>query len=73
MAIVDDVATTGGSIIRSINILKEHFPHIKVAKIIVLVDREEGAKERLEKERGGHWTYSDVIKFLLKESGEYVE
>ncbi len=30
-------------------------------------------KERLEKERGGHWTYSDVIKFLLKESGEYVE
>ncbi len=50
VAIVDDVATTGGSIIRSINILKEHFPHIKVAKIIVLVDREEGAKERLEKE-----------------------
>jgi orotate phosphoribosyltransferase len=48
--IIDDVATTGGSILRAINNVKEQFPQIEVIKVIVLVDREEGAKENLEKQ-----------------------
>lgn len=50
VAIVDDVATTGGSILRAIHTVKEAFPHVNIEKIIVLVDREEGAKENLEKQ-----------------------
>jgi len=48
VVIVDDVATTGGSILRAIDTLKKVFPQLEVAKVIVLVDREEGAKEKLE-------------------------
>jgi len=45
--LVDDVATTGGSIIKSIKILRKR--GIKVKKAIVLVDRQEGARELLAK------------------------
>ncbi len=50
VVIVDDVATTGGSIIKAIKTLKSEFPQIDVVKVIVLVDREEGASERLREE-----------------------
>ncbi len=50
VVIIDDVATTGGSILNAINRVKEAFPHANIEKIIVLVDREEGAKENLEKQ-----------------------
>ncbi len=39
--IIDDVATTGKSILRSINTVKEVFLNINIKKISVLVDREE--------------------------------
>ncbi|RLB10957.1 MAG: orotate phosphoribosyltransferase [Deltaproteobacteria bacterium] len=50
VVIIDDVATTGGSIIKAIKTLKSEFPQIDVVKVIVLVDREEGASERLREE-----------------------
>ena len=45
--VVDDVATSGGSIIRSIEALKE--AKVKVVKAITIVDRQEGAVENLAK------------------------
>ena len=50
VVIVDDVATTGGSILEAIKTLEREFPRIEIVKVIVLVDREEGAKENLKKQ-----------------------
>ena len=43
--LIDDVATTGGSNIESLQVLQDE--GIEVAKIMVVVDREEGAQEKL--------------------------
>ncbi len=48
VAIVDDVATTGGSLLKAIKAAEEHKCIVK--RVIVLVDREEGARENLAKE-----------------------
>ncbi len=45
--IVDDVITTGGSTIRAIEAAKDF--GLQVVKVVVLVDREEGGKEAIEK------------------------
>jgi len=47
VAVVDDVATSGGSLIEAITALTD--AGIKVVMAIVLVDRNEGAKENLKK------------------------
>ena len=44
--LIDDVATTGGSNVESLNVLQSE--GIEVTKIMVVVDREEGAQEKLE-------------------------
>jgi len=46
--IVEDVVTTGGSVIRAVKILRDS--GLKVERVICVVDREEGGKENLEKE-----------------------
>ncbi len=47
VAIVEDVITTGGSILKAIEIVeKEGF---NIGMVIVLVDREEGGRENIEK------------------------
>ncbi len=46
--IVEDVTTTGGSVIRAIKILREN--GAIVDKVVTVVDREEGAKEKLSEE-----------------------
>ena len=46
--VVEDVTTTGGSVIRAVKILREN--GAIVDKVITVVDREEGAKERLNEE-----------------------
>ena len=45
VVLVDDVATTGGSNMESVEILTE--AGAEIAKILVVVDREEGAAEKL--------------------------
>ncbi len=47
--VVDDVATSGGSIVDALKVLRRK--GIKVKKAIALVDRQEGAEERLTKLR----------------------
>ncbi|MGC8651489.1 MAG: orotate phosphoribosyltransferase [Minisyncoccia bacterium] len=46
--VVEDVVTTGGSVVRAINILKENGADVK--KVLAVVDREEGGRENIEKE-----------------------
>lgn len=45
--IVDDVATSGGSILKAYEGMKEEFPTCYVRKALVIVDRQEGAAENL--------------------------
>jgi orotate phosphoribosyltransferase len=45
--IVEDVTTSGGSVIKTIQILREH--DAKLDKVIVVVDRESGAREQIQK------------------------
>ncbi|MEM4589489.1 MAG: phosphoribosyltransferase family protein, partial [Thermoplasmata archaeon] len=46
--IVEDVITTGGSIIRAAKILRDYGAIVN--KVLVVVDREEGGRENLSKE-----------------------
>lgn len=48
VAIVDDVITTGGSVLRAIEAVEA--VNCKVVKVIVLVDRHEGGSDKLKKE-----------------------
>jgi len=47
VAIVEDVITTGGSLLKSIEIAENN--GLKVIMVMALVDREEGGKETIEK------------------------
>lgn len=47
VVLVDDVATTGGSLVDAVELLRKE--NIEVIKALVLVDRQEGAKENLNK------------------------
>ena len=44
--LIEDVTTSGGSVIKSIQILKENGAHID--KVLTVVDRESGAREKIE-------------------------
>lgn len=45
--LIDDVATTGGSLVDAVKLLAKD--NIEVIKAVVIVDRQEGAKENLSK------------------------
>ncbi|MFN4227392.1 MAG: orotate phosphoribosyltransferase [Candidatus Ratteibacteria bacterium] len=47
VVIVDDVATTGSSILKAIEVVESY--NCKIKKVICIVDREEGAKQEIEK------------------------
>jgi orotate phosphoribosyltransferase len=44
--LIEDVTTSGGSVLKSIQILKEHGAHID--QVITVVDRESGAREKIK-------------------------
>ncbi len=46
--IIEDVVTTGGSVLRAVKLLRES--GLKVNRVITVIDREEGGKELLERE-----------------------
>ena len=46
VAIIDDVATTGGSILKAIQAVQHH-TNWQIARVLCLVDRQEGARELL--------------------------
>ncbi len=45
--LIDDVATTGGSILRALEGLHEEYPNCTVRHALAIIDREEGASENL--------------------------
>jgi orotate phosphoribosyltransferase len=49
VAIVDDVATTGGSILKAIARVKDETDW-QISRVLCLVDRQEGAREILARE-----------------------
>ncbi len=46
VAMIEDVVTTGGSVIKAINAVRDS--GAEVSKLLVIVDREEGAKSKFE-------------------------
>lgn len=66
--LIDDVATSGESIVKSITILNQE-ESIEVSKVIVLVDREEGAKEKVEY-MGAKFSSIFTMNEILKEYKE---
>jgi len=65
VVVVDDVITTGGSTIQAIDAIKEAGGHI--AFVVVLVDREEGGREAIE--RLGHFVVPIFNRSELVNSG----
>jgi orotate phosphoribosyltransferase len=45
--VIDDVATTGGSMLRAVDVVREHGSSVSTA--LAIIDREEGAAEELAK------------------------
>ena len=58
VAIVDDVVTTGGSILKAIQAVEE--ANCKVAKVIAIVDRCEGGSDRI-REKG--YDFSSILRY----------
>ncbi|WP_168194221.1 orotate phosphoribosyltransferase [Thermodesulfobacterium sp. TA1] len=70
VVLVEDVITTGGSLLKAIEVLEKE--KIKIIKVMAFVDREEGGRERIE-ERGYEFTsiftFSEIIKAYQKGAG----
>lgn len=66
--IIEDVITTGGSILETATDLEE--AGLKVNDLVVLIDREQGGRENLEQKYKTHTilTISSVLKTLLESS-----
>jgi orotate phosphoribosyltransferase len=45
VALVEDVTTTGGSTLAAIEAVKAAWPHVTIAKVLTVLDRQEGAAE----------------------------
>lgn len=50
VVIIDDVATTGISLLQAIDTVKKEMPDCEIVKVVSLVDRLEGARDTLKKE-----------------------
>ena len=62
--IVEDVTTSGGSVVKTIQILREN--NAEVDKVLVVVDRESGAKEKLQNMRVDFIPLISVSEILKK-------
>ncbi len=65
--LIEDVTTSGGSVIKSVHILREHNAQIDTA--VVIVDRESGAQEKLTQlgiTLQPLLTISDILKRMKK-------
>lgn len=63
VVVVEDVTTTGGSSVETVEVLREAGAHVK--KVLVVVDRQEGAQENLDE--------IDVELISLVKADELVE
>jgi orotate phosphoribosyltransferase len=66
VAMVEDVATTGGSTLKAIQLLKQQAPGITVCRVVALVDREAGAKEAFNRAQIPFEALYSVREFLAE-------
>jgi uridine monophosphate synthetase len=66
--VIEDVITTGGSIIETANDLET--AGLKIHDVVALIDREQGGKENLSKKYKAHTilTLSEILTSLLQGS-----
>ncbi len=48
VAIVEDVVTSGGSLIKGIKAVQAEYPSVDIVKVVSIVDRQAGGKENIE-------------------------
>ena len=61
-AMFEDVVTTGGSVIKAINAVRDSGAEVK--KLFVIVDREEGAKAKFEEMGVEFYTIFNISELL---------
>ncbi|MBY0450148.1 MAG: orotate phosphoribosyltransferase [Cyanobacteria bacterium] len=64
VAMVEDVITTGGSLLKAVQLVKQSYPSVQIVKALTLVDREEGGKAAIEAEGISLESLFQVSKFL---------
>lgn len=67
VVLVEDVVTTGGSVLKAAEILEKE--GLEIVKILALIDREEGGKENIEKrgyEFEAFFTFSEILEKIEK-------
>ena len=62
--VIEDVTTSGGSVVKTIQVLREN--NAEVDKVLVVVDRESGAKEKLQKLNVTFVSLLSVSEFIKK-------
>ena len=62
--VIEDVTTSGGSVVKTIQVLREN--NAEVDKVLVVVDRESGAKEKLQKLNVTFISLLSVSEFIKK-------
>ncbi len=64
VALVEDVLTTGGSLLKGIEILRTTYPSLRIVQAVALVDRDAGGREALEKQSIPFRALYNVREFL---------
>jgi len=67
VVLVEDVVTTGGSVLKAAEILEKE--RLEIIKILALIDREEGGKENIEKkgyEFEAFFTFGEILEKVKK-------
>ncbi len=66
VVLVEDVVTTGGSLIKGIKAIQENYPSVSIAGILSIVDRKAGGREAFERLAIPYRSLYDVDEFLAE-------
>ncbi len=66
VALVEDVITTGGSLLKGIDAIRRDYPSVDITRIVSLVDREEGGREALSRAGIPYRSLYSVHEFLAE-------
>jgi len=69
VVVVEDVVTTGGSVLKAIKALEE--AELRIIKVLALIDREEGGKEAIS-EKGYEFQAFFTLKELIQKHQEFI-
>lgn len=66
VALVEDVITTGGSLLKGIDAIQRDYPSVEIVQVLSLVDREAGGREALSKAGIPYRSLYSVREFLAE-------